>query len=252
VESTSQYLGLLVAALFVYTWTTLSASSGTSIFAGKEPLGIPLEKWAKDYWQWWMAAPVDIKNDQCVIGSDPSGRNMSFLVNTYEYPDLKLNCKLSSSSYILVPLLVGECDITLKDQKNKLETTTDYWKCAKKTDSVFDTGRVFLDGNKILERVKEHDTNATLIKDILVRNTTKFTINIPESNHYEITKNNTGSHPAVVDGWYLVLNPLPVGQHTILYEIKHVPLECRNNPSLCLDVDFKPVNGKTQYTLDVQ
>jgi hypothetical protein len=53
-----------------------------------------------------------------------------------------------------------------------------------------------------------------LKEQILVRNSSLFNITLPEINRFEA---DPGVYPAVVDGYYLVLNPLPPGEHNLSY-----------------------------------
>ena len=54
-----------------------------------------------------------------------------------------------------------------------------------------------------------------------------------------------GSYPAVVDGYYLVLNPLPAGEHTLKYSIVHeIPVPGVGMP--------QQIPGKATYTLTVE
>jgi hypothetical protein len=82
--------------------------------------------------------------------------------------------------------------------------------------------------------------NSDLKKDILVRNSSQFILDIPEVNSYEVPG---GSYPAVVDGYYLTLKPLPPGEHVLKYNILHkqtVPGQLE-----------KPVSGSVTYLLNV-
>jgi hypothetical protein len=245
---TSNLLVFATILLFISLLPNSVLSTPIGNIASREPLGTPLEKWAADYWQWWANIPLSeilkLKSGgtECLIGSDPTGQ-MTYLTNTYDLRNLKFKCSLSSTDYVLVPLLVGECDDTLTDVT--LVTLTDYWTCGKNTDTTFKSASVWLDGKRIFERVDGKETDST--NAILVRNSPQFELLISsDKNHLEI---DAGSHTAVVDGWYLVLNPLPPGEHTISYDILHwnclTPLECAKP-----NVEAK--EGNAQYTLKVQ
>ena len=79
------------------------------------------------------------------------------------------------------------------------------------------------------------------IDDILVRNSSKFTIVIPEHNAFEAP---AGSYPAVVYGYYLPMNPLPAGEHQLQYKIVYA------EPSAGSLKKYVP--GEVKYSLIVK
>ena len=92
------------------------------------------------------------------------------------------------------------------------------WACARESDEVFKSWDVTLDGKTLFKKIGNEEVNVSLKDDILVRNSSDFTLNIPEMNRYEVEK---GSYTAVVDGYYLILKPLPPGTHTLKYSFVH-------------------------------
>ncbi len=194
-------------------------SESADFFAGRSPYGIPLEKWAMEYWQWVATLPPDNPIDsatqkhKCLMGSD-SGNQMVFLISPYEM-EYSTECKISSGKSILVPLLVGECDSTVDDARAKTGKIQDLWACAKDADEGLKSWSVKLDGNTLFQKLGGEEVNMHLLNEILVRNTSSFPLNIPEVNRFEVEEQ--GSYPAVVDGYYLILQPIPVGTHTLEY-----------------------------------
>lgn len=110
-------------------------------------------------------------------------------------------------------------------------------------DEIFKFGEVILDGRVLFRKGASEEINSDFTQEILVRNTSSFTLNIPPQNHYDAPE---GSYPAVVDGYYLHLNPLSPGQHILTYKIVH------EDPKV-MDVGNKPrtVAGKASYILNV-
>lgn len=191
-------------------------------FAGNIIADKPLEEWAKEYWQWWVTVPETIPKDpttnldECFIASDQAGV-MVFLVDPYQIT-YNAKCTISSERYILVPLLVGECDPTVPDPRGKSDNIEDKWACAKDANEIFKSWEVVLDGRVLFKNSGNTVVNQNLTEQILVRNSSIFTINIPDANRFGAP---AGSYPAVVDGYYLVLNPLSVGEHVLEYSIVH-------------------------------
>lgn len=236
----------LFAILFHNYFVLYSEASSTEFFAGNIIAGKPLEEWAKEYWQWWMTVPETIPKDpvtnldNCFIGSDPAGV-MIFLVNAYQIT-YNARCTVPSESYILVPLLVGECDPTVPDPRGKSENIQDKWACAKDADEVFKSWEVVLDNRVLYKNSGNEVVNQNLTEQILVRNSSIFTINIPEINRYGAP---TGSYPAVVDGYYLALKPLSVGEHILEYSIVHeIPVPGVGMP--------QQIPGKATYSFIVE
>jgi hypothetical protein len=213
VDVSAYALSVLVVILLInFIRVPAMAADSTDLLAGKEPLGKSLEAWATKFWQWNIALPPHFETNSCVMYSVPNS-SMVFLINPWT-KNYQGNCSIPSDKYILVPLLVGECDTTLPDAKGgKIK---DLWACAESADEPFQSWSVMLD-NKIISRSWGNDiVNPSLIKDILVRNSTKFSINIPKNNNIDVPP---GFYPAVVDGYYLVLKPLSPGEHTLVYAI---------------------------------
>jgi hypothetical protein len=215
------------------------ATSGINLVAGKGPLGQSLETWAIKYWQWFATLPSGFENNPCLIYSVPNAP-MVFLINswTQEYSG---NCTISSDKYVLVPLLIGECDPTLPEAKSG--TLEDLQSCAKAADEPFESWDIVLDDTVISRKWGNQVINPNIVQDLLVRNSAMFTINIPKNNHFDAAP---GSYPAVVDGYYLVLNPLPIGEHKLSYKINQekVGAGMANVPTL--------VGGSATYNLQVK
>jgi hypothetical protein len=116
----------------------------------------------------------------------------------------------------------------------------DLWTCAKDADEGFKAWEVTLDNRVLFKKAGNEEVNGHLIDNILVRNSSLFNITIPQVNRYEA---DAGVYPAVVDGYYLILKPLPPGEHTLTYKFK---LD-QNIPGTYLSY----VNGDATYLLTV-
>jgi hypothetical protein len=240
------FLSTFLSAVLFHNYFVLpSEASSIDFFAGNTIANKPLEEWAKEYWQWWMTVPETIPKDpetnldKCFTGSDPAGV-MIFLVDPYQIT-YNAKCSMPSEKYILVPLLVGECDPTVPDPRGKSDNIQDKWACAKDADEIFRLWEVVLDGRILFKNSGNSVVNQNLTEQILVRNSSIFTINIPDMNRFGAP---AGSYPAVVDGYYLVLKPLSVGEHTLEYSIVHeIPVPGVGMP--------QQIPGKVTYSLTV-
>lgn len=203
------------------------------------------DDYAKNFWQWWMTVPTTIEKnpttglDACITGNISSNSTV-FLVNSY-LMDYSTVCTINSNQSILIPLLVGECDPTVPELRSK--QVEDLWKCAAEGDEVFKYWDVVLDDKIIFMKSFSEEVNAHMKDQILVRNSSVFTLHIPKINHYDAPE---GNFTAAVDGYYLHLEPLTPGEHTLKYRIYH---EDKN----VIDIGNKPrLNiGKALYSLNV-
>ena len=83
---------------------------------------------------------------------------------------------------------------------------------------IFRAWEVKLDGQILFKKSGNEEVNSELKDKILVRNSSPFTLNIPINNSWGVAG---GNYTATVDGWYLILDKLPIGEHTLEYTIVH-------------------------------
>jgi hypothetical protein len=184
-------------------------------YAGKEIAGKSLDELAQEYWYWWHHV-IEKDNSKsirdCFIGSDRENTT-KFLFNPYAQANYKTKCGfIYSNQFILVPLIVGQCDDKLPATPNyDFNTIEGFWKCGYYTNEHFTNWRVTLDGEVIFS----NSVNPNLKSEILVRNSPLFNLTIHEPNHYNIPK---GTYKSIVDGYYLLLKPLSEGEHILTYE----------------------------------
>ena len=239
------FLCFLTSVTIFSYFTPLMGANSTDFFAGGEPYGKPLEEWAKEFWQWDVGLPpgdipkdVNTNLDKCIVGSDRQ-KVMMFLLQAYDLT-YSSKCNISSGHPILVPLLIGECDPTVPEARTKTDNIEDLWACAKDSDEGLIAWEVSLDDRVLFQKAGNKEVNAHLKDKILVRNSSLFNITIPEVNKFEAA---AGTYPAVVDGYYLILNPLPPGEHTLTYKFtqeQKIP-----------GADLSYVNGEATYVLTV-
>ena len=192
-----------------------SESLSLTASGGENPYGKPLEEWAKDFWQWHATLPQDVVSidpktnlNNCILGSDEQGK-MTFLFNVYDV-DYSTKCGITSKSPILIPLLVGECDPEAPGaESSKIE---DLQACPRESDETMVSWEVKLDNHVLFKKAGIDEVNAQWISKILVRNSSLFNLTFPEDNLFEA---DPGTFPAAVDGYYLILDPLLPGEHTL-------------------------------------
>ncbi len=236
----------IVTSVAIFGCLTPVIGAGNNDFStDAKPYGKPLEEWAKDYWQWNIGLPpgdipkdVNTNLDKCILGSDQQ-RVMTFLFSPYDLT-YSSKCNMSSGHPILVPLLIGECDPTVNQPETKTGKIEDLWACARDGDEGLIAWEVSLDNRVLFKKTGNEEVNMNLKDKILVRNSTLFNITIPQNNRFEV---DPGVYPAVVDGYYLILNPLSPGEHTLTYKFT----QQQKIPG----ADLSYINGDAKYLLVV-
>jgi hypothetical protein len=221
-------------------------SNSTAVLIGRDVYNESLDTWAQKYWNWSVAMPFaqDIPIDpqtqmsKCIIGSDQNG-TMLFLLDPYDN-EYTTKCTISSGKPILVPLLISECDRLTPDPRIKPGEIEGLWACAKDYDEVFRAWDVTLDNETLTRKAGNEEVNPQLMNEILVRNSSTFILDFPETNRFETQ---SGPVEAVVDGYYLILNPLPPGEHLLKYKITHE----QKSPG----AELSSIYGDVTYLLDV-
>ena len=221
-------------------------SDSSAVLIGRDIYGESLDTWAQKYWQWSVAMPFaqDIPIDpqtqmsKCVVGSDQNG-TMLFLLDPYDN-EYTTKCTIPSGKPILVPLLISECDRKTPDPRIKPGEIEGLWACAKDFNEVFRAWDVTLDNKTLTRKAANEEVNIQLMDEILVRNSSIFTLDFPENNRFELP---SGPVETVVDGYYLILNPLAPGEHLLKYKITHE----QKSPG----VELSYIYGDVTYLLDV-
>jgi hypothetical protein len=213
----------IVAFVTIFGYhSQLMGAESNDLSVDAKPYGKTLEEWAKEYWQWNIALPpgdipkdVNTNLDKCMVGSDREN-TIILLLGVYDHT-YSTKCNISSAKPILIPLLAGECNPTVPEPRGKTAKIEDLWTCAKDADEGFNAWEVRLDNRVLFKKAGNEEVNGDLIDNILVRNSSLFNITIPQVNRYGA---DAGVYPAVVDGYYLILKPLPPGEHTLTYKFK--------------------------------
>jgi hypothetical protein len=233
--NTRLYFLLIISFSFVFCLTSTVKAENVDFLAGNYANKSSSEKLAQEYWKWLVTQPspqkVAVASEQnpnsCVLSFD-SGNKTIFLYNSYAV-DTKFKCTVDTTKSILVPLLVGEWDATVEEDSSKQISAEDQWQSAKDGDEDFKAWRVILDDKVLFQKMGNEEVNSQLKDKILIRNSSQFTIHYPlESNRYDMgiedLKSDNNTWPAVVDGYYLHLKPLPAGHHNLTYMVVHEPV----------------------------
>ena len=138
----------LVMMIFLSLLTLPVASQKSQVPTAIDRLnGKTLEKLAQEFWQWEVTMPPgDIPKDpktnlhDCRFGYDEN-KTTIFLASPYD-KSYSSKCIIPPDKFLLVPLLVGECDPTVPEERTKSGKIEDLWACAREADEPFDIWEV--------------------------------------------------------------------------------------------------------------
>jgi hypothetical protein len=165
-----------------------------------KPYGIHYQEWVAKWWRWHMSIRADIHPrehytpERCSLNQNGP---VWFLADNSVPPDTEKpeerNCTIASGKAILVQIQGGECDYSEKKNDHDVETCVDNG----------------LNGAVV----------AASVDGVEVKNLNEyrighywFNITIPQDNLYNEAP---GTFRALVDGWFLFLEPLPAGKHDV-------------------------------------
>jgi hypothetical protein len=193
---------VLILAIVPLTKYALGDNINPGVFPiNSKPFGQPYSQWAVKWWQWTSSIHKD--QDPGVI--DPTGQkcavnqkdpNVWFLEGISSGSAL-LNCNLPQRKAIFTSILSGECDY-LSDKS--LKTETDLSKCARSG--------------------IEGATMQVAVDGIVLKNLQTYWVESPVFNVTFLPDNIfgvpfVGKTQAKVVGYYLFLEPLSLGGHSI-------------------------------------
>lgn len=202
--------------------------------------GSSYEDWAIKYWQWWATVPKNPDMDstfkyspqlleKCFIGDDFP---VLFLVNPIIVYHLDGNkkvydCNIPANKPIFVLGISEMCNYGSPKENNpdeKLKTDEELEACVHQRNP---WAAVTLKIDDI-EIGKDETEKYSLTTDF-------FNITIPEDSANSI--NGIGTNRALLDGKFLILKPLPIGDHTINYKVVQI-IPHKESDNLFLDIKY--------------
>jgi hypothetical protein len=174
-----------------------------------------------NYWNWWAKqSPAYSQNwPSCMIGqAGKLGSNQSIVffgdpataVET-NVNAKNQNCQISSNQAIFFPPYNGLCNTG----EERGETPAQLLQCAIGTNKGIKIMNLKIDGNDVSNAIFHTNTSKPFIWDVPKDNVYAF----PASNP------NVGRHPAMAEGYYVFIKPLPLGTHKIELEVLRNPQE---------------------------
>jgi hypothetical protein len=199
-----------------------------------KPFNVTMGKWLERYWIWLASIPEDVHPRGDTTGEN-CGTNQAgpiwYLDPPVEQPQpnsTTFYCEIPENKAILVPIYVGECDPTVLDNP----TDSQISECAKmgndRANIKFD-----LDGKRFVE-IK--GTSQSEEQYSLYRTASDFfNISFVENNIFEA---DSGTYRAQADGYFVILQPLPLGDHEMSIYSNRLVSEPGKKPTPPIDVSY--------------
>lgn len=189
-------ISLLIVGTVLPSMMKFSYAANISVFpADSKPYGLTYGEWTARFWQWLHSIP---KPDS--PAADTTGKNCAlkqtgpvwFLPGTFGGTNER-TCTIPAGKAILVSLINVMCSYA----EHHLKTEPELRACAKADQDKVTSTMITVDGVQI---------NPVRLQSPL------FTATLPENNALGLKPQTT---PAISDGYWVFLQPLPPGQHTI-------------------------------------
>jgi hypothetical protein len=237
-------LGILIPFIFVST----SIVHGVELFSKDEaPFGKSYDDWIAEFWNWVVSLSPDEatpKPGGCLIHESGS---MVMLMNSAVGGSHNQVCTISSDQGILIPMWNAWCDSGDHSGLSDEQLT----KCAREEFNLGKIGsEVRVDGVPVAKLdvtmsliSGSLDYEITTLQNVSEIYTKGFNITIPgDSNIPELVPGDwrAGSH-----GWWVFLEPLPPGKHTVSYNVRVFPTGTLTSPGV------NPTSSDITYLLNV-
>jgi hypothetical protein len=189
-------ISLLIVGTVIPSMMKFSYAANISVFpADSKPYGLTYGEWTARFWQWLHSIP---KPDS--PAADTTGKNCAlkqtgpvwFIPGTFGGTNER-TCTIPAGKAILVTLINVMCSYA----EHHLKTEPELRACAKADQDKVTGTMITVDGVQL--------TPVRLQSPL-------FTVTLPENNALGLKPQTT---PALSDGYWVFLQPLPLGQHTI-------------------------------------
>lgn len=167
-----------------------------------KPYGMSYSDWSTKFWQWYFKIPMTPPPHP---GDDPTGAACTksqegpvwFLTGTSGSKQVR-NCNVPYGKALLLTPIDVECSFA---ENPKLKTEAELKACAKEDQDKVNSIKLIVDGVP-LTNVSKFRVSSSL-----------FNFTLPQANILGLDPQTT---QAVSDGYWVILEPLPKGPHTIV------------------------------------
>lgn len=199
-------ISMVLFFIVFFQFVNVNASNNNSIdtfSTESKPYGLTLEEWAGKWWQWAYSQtkgnnPLvdDMTGKLCKTGQD--NEKVWYLAGTLvNNSKVERFCTIPLGKAILFPVLVAECSVLKSNWWSNLvgNNIEDLWKICDA---------------RIVKLNTKVDNQS--VKPVYVKSSKTFELVFPPNNIKNVEPMKT---QAVNKGYWLMLNPLPAGEHNI-------------------------------------
>jgi hypothetical protein len=164
---------------------------------GSDPLGVAYGDWAADWWSWLLTAPAEAS--PMLVGgcSARESAPVVFVPQTFFGNALEFECAVSHDRWLLVGGAGVECDSITGGGETEEELSA----CVEEGRASFSHVSITVDGEPV-PALGEHWVTSPM-----------YELEIPEGNLFGLPGGTTN---AVAGGWFVMIEPLAPGSHTIV------------------------------------
>jgi hypothetical protein len=207
----------------------VAGSNPLNIFPpGSKPYGLPYDKHIENFWKWILSIPAkdnpinDPTGEKCVTGQSNTNSSVFYLAFNNGGVSER-SCKVPAGKGLLIPVM----QVELSDKDTPGATIEDL-KLSAKTDqdSV----------NSLYLKIGDKEYNFDDLRPYRT-DTDGFDVDYADNGIFGIVEG--GPTKAVADGYYIMTDPLPKGNHTVHYKSS---LSCLDpgcaEPNFAQDINY--------------
>jgi len=169
--------------------------------------GLTYGEWNAKWWEWAISIPAD-KTPMKDLTGNRCATNQSgpvwFLAGSWDLGKTIRNCTIPSNVAIFFPIYNGECSTA----EDKTKTSYAQLRDCVKTGNVCSTCYMYHKSASVDGRELTNLDNYRVESQL-------FNITFPPNN---VFNGKVGLSPVVAEGWYIMLEPLSKGTHTIHFK----------------------------------
>ncbi len=168
------------------------------------PFGIPYKDWIAKWWDYNVGINAE-EHPREHFTPERCNLDQKQADSVYYLPDNlggeeQRNCTVQAGKAILAPLITGSCWDDNTDPK--LKTEEGLRECSREGQE-FGVVSATLDGRQ-LQNLEQYRATSDV-----------FNMTVAENNAFQSL---SGTFPAIADGYFALLEPLPPGEHTVVLE----------------------------------
>ena len=228
------FMGVATLLLASLTISPVIASGSVSIYPpDSKPYGLTHADHAVNFWKWLLPMPAnnspmeDPTGAKCTNGQENSNSSVFYLSHNSGGRSDRV-CEIPAGKGLLIPVM----EVEVSDKETPGATEQDLHNAAKKDqDSVNSLYLKIDDKEYSYEDLLKYRTHSNV-----------FDVVFPDNGIYGVMKG--GPSKAVADGFYILTEPIPAGNHTVHFKSSLICLDpdCVD-PNYVQDVQYK-INAK--------